>query len=376
MKAKFYIGFIAAVLLPGFLTQAQTPYSDDYGYGNGGTVINNYYGYDYDYYYASRINRFHRAYSTFDYYSPVFTDVYWYNYQPFTWGLSIYNGFGSGLYFDWGWNNPWYAGYAWTGYDPFYYSSWYAPFTINIGFGSYWGHNYYNWNRHNRWDWDYRHDYRHDYGLHNNYYERGYQAGHYTSGSGNYNRNNNENNNIQNTNVSRRASSNYSQTDVTRNGRNGTSTTNNTGSRRAVNTTTVNGNSNISGDRNVTNNNYQRTSRSYSEPAERQVNRSTGQVTGRSQNSVSGRPAQSVRRESVNTNTGRSETRSVSGPASSGRSSVSSGSRSVPERSVSTPSRSSSSSAAPRSSSSGSSSVKSGSTSSGGSSSKENGRRR
>ena len=59
-------------------------------------VVNNYYD-DYDYYFSSRINRFHRSYTAFDYYAPVFTDSYWYNYQPYSWGVSIYGGGGFGL---------------------------------------------------------------------------------------------------------------------------------------------------------------------------------------------------------------------------------------------------------------------------------------
>ncbi len=52
--------------------------------------MNNYYhvsGYEY----ASRISRFHTSYVTFDFYSPMFTEIYWYRYTPYSWGVSIYD---------------------------------------------------------------------------------------------------------------------------------------------------------------------------------------------------------------------------------------------------------------------------------------------
>jgi hypothetical protein len=49
--------------------------------------------------YASRINRFHRSYAAFDYYSPVFTDSYLYNYRPFSLGSGMYGSLGLGLGF-------------------------------------------------------------------------------------------------------------------------------------------------------------------------------------------------------------------------------------------------------------------------------------
>ena len=107
-------------------------------------VVNNYYD-DYDYYFSSRINRFHRSYAAFDYYAPVFTDSYWYNYQPYSWGVSIYGGGGFGIGFstsypvyNYGYSyysgyDPYYGSSYYWGYDPFYYSNWYSPVVINIG---------------------------------------------------------------------------------------------------------------------------------------------------------------------------------------------------------------------------------------------------
>ena len=69
----------------------QKMYSEEYVDENGNTVINNYYNND-DYYYSSRIRRFHRPMWGMGYYDPWYTDMYWYNYDPFFWGTSIYAG--------------------------------------------------------------------------------------------------------------------------------------------------------------------------------------------------------------------------------------------------------------------------------------------
>ena len=116
MKAKLYIGIISALLLAGTPMAAQ--FADYNGYRNDNTrmIINNYYYDDYDYYFASRINRFHRSYAVFDYYSPLFTETYWYNYRPYSWGISIYGGLGFVHYrypvYNYGWYDP-YFGYSW-----------------------------------------------------------------------------------------------------------------------------------------------------------------------------------------------------------------------------------------------------------------------
>jgi hypothetical protein len=182
MKAKYYIGILSALMLAGFPLKAQ--YADNRDFRNDGssTIVNNYYD-DYDYYFSSRINRFHRSYAVFDYYSPLYTETYWYNYRPYSRGISIYGGtgigfglsfnypvyysgwrYGSWYNYDYGWYDPYYGSY-WWGYDPFYYS-WYSPMIININIGSRWGHNYWGRNRHNYW----YNDYRPVYNTYNNYY--------------------------------------------------------------------------------------------------------------------------------------------------------------------------------------------------------------
>jgi hypothetical protein len=177
MKAKLYIGILSAVLLPGFLAQSQIADSRYSNNNDAGLVINNYYD-NYDYYYASRINRFHRSFSAFSYYSPIFTDSYWYNYEPYTWGLSIYGGGGIGFgltynypFYNYGdnWNYPLFNNYySWGydpyyyGYNPFYYNRWYSPLVMNFGIRNYRTHNYYNWYDRNHRDYDFR-------SVHNNY---------------------------------------------------------------------------------------------------------------------------------------------------------------------------------------------------------------
>ena len=73
MKTKIYkwaMTAIAGLLLAAAPAEAGTPQS--YYGGSGTTVVNNYYMDDFGYHYSSRINRFHRSYSAFEYYAPVY----------------------------------------------------------------------------------------------------------------------------------------------------------------------------------------------------------------------------------------------------------------------------------------------------------------
>ena len=215
MKAKIYIGILTAVLIPGFLVKAQVNDSRDFGNDEASTVVNNYY--NYDFYYSSRINRFHRSFLTFNYYAPLFTDSYWYNYEPASWGLSIYGGtrlglglsFNYPLYNDFSWNYPYLGGSYYWGYDPFYYNRWYSPVVINLGIWSRWNRNYYSWQGHNRWDYDYR-------PVNNNF--RDYRSNDYSSNYFTSRRIEPVKNSSPN-NASRRIGSNYTQTEITRNNR-------------------------------------------------------------------------------------------------------------------------------------------------------------
>jgi hypothetical protein len=95
-----------------------------------GIIINNYYYGDYyDYAYSSRIRRFYRPYaSVSSYYDPFFTNMFWYNYDPFYSGVSIYLGYGA--------IPMYYPGYYWSPYTSYFGM---APF----GFPSMWSHYYF-----------------------------------------------------------------------------------------------------------------------------------------------------------------------------------------------------------------------------------------
>jgi len=193
MKAKFHIGFMSAMMLAGLPLNAQFADSRNYGDHDADLVINNYY--DQDYYYSSRINRFHRAYTYFEYYSPVFTDTYWYSYRPYSWGISIYGrtGFSLGysmnfpVYhgwergywydYDYGWFNPYFNNSWYFGTGPFF-AGWYSPVVININTGHRWRHDYYSWHGH-----DYYHGSRHVHNTYNNYYYNYSSPRYYSSGN-------------------------------------------------------------------------------------------------------------------------------------------------------------------------------------------------
>lgn len=102
------------------------------------TVINNNYDMDdyYDYMYASRIRRFHRSFPFNSYYDPFYTNLFWYNNDPFFFGTSIYTTYSFfNPYVPWGFNY-WRPGWS------FGWSSW-SGFNMNYGWGFYnpWGWN-------------------------------------------------------------------------------------------------------------------------------------------------------------------------------------------------------------------------------------------
>ncbi|HPY81640.1 MAG TPA: hypothetical protein PK548_07375, partial [Bacteroidales bacterium] len=150
-----------------YYAEEEQYYPETKSYSSGGNtyVTNNYY-YDnddyYDYYYTSRIRRFHSGYYTgWGYYDPYYTNLYWYDYAPSSWGMSIYLGYnwwwpsyyyrpyyyGYGYYsygFDYGWgwgcHRPYWGGY-WSGYNHGYYDGYYA------GYYAGYYHNYLDNNR-------------------------------------------------------------------------------------------------------------------------------------------------------------------------------------------------------------------------------------
>jgi hypothetical protein len=189
MKPKYCTGILLLLLLSSSTAKAQRDKSGGYINDNGNPVVNNYYV-DNDYYFASRINRFHRPYSMFDYYSPLFTDPYFYNHRPFSLGFNFFAGRGLGLGFSlnfpiynygcgygnyYGYDPYFGSGYYWD-YDPFYYSSWYSPFMFSLNFNlwSRWHNNYFGWNGYNHSHNMRHYDYRPGYYANND--SRGYNS--------------------------------------------------------------------------------------------------------------------------------------------------------------------------------------------------------
>jgi hypothetical protein len=243
MKARLYIGLTAAALLTCLISEAQVNDSRNYNNDYPGTIINNYY--DNDCYYASRINRFHRSYSAFDYYSPVFTDNYWYGYEPFSWGVSLYGsiGFGFGIGFGlgfsynypgyYGWGYPYFSGSYYWGYNPYYYGYGY-PHSSHWGYGNDWHHNYYSSNEHNQWN----NNSRRGYDNHNsNSYHNDNSTDSHFSNPGHNGKTEGDKNNSQNNNAGRRERPNFTQSDFNNTGKN-KAVNNNTWQRREISTVT------------------------------------------------------------------------------------------------------------------------------------------
>lgn len=86
----------------------------------------------YDYCYSSRLRRFHTGVSLgFGYYDPFFTNVYWYDNCPASWGISIYMGY-----------NWWWPNYC---YRPYYYGPYWYDCGFRYGWGWYRPYPYYAW---------------------------------------------------------------------------------------------------------------------------------------------------------------------------------------------------------------------------------------
>jgi hypothetical protein len=136
----------------------------DSGYevdGSGNTYITNYYDYDdyYDYAYSSRIRRFHNCYySGFGYYHNYYTDLYWYSYDPFYYGVSIYYGYPFWYPNYYSYYRPW----GWYGYG--------YGFGYGYGYGYGYGHGgYWAGYHHGYWDGYY-------HGSGNGYYDYYYNS--------------------------------------------------------------------------------------------------------------------------------------------------------------------------------------------------------
>ena len=123
-------------------------------------VTNNYYGDGfnaddyYDYSYSARIRRFHRPVATYSYYDPFYTNSYFYNYDPYYYGTSVYTSYSwwrprtyrrSTLSMCWG-GNGWSFNYNYTPYCSGYYASTaytYYPYWTYGGYG--WANNQNVW---------------------------------------------------------------------------------------------------------------------------------------------------------------------------------------------------------------------------------------
>lgn len=105
----------------------------DYDNNTAGGYDNDEYEYydDYDYYYTARVRRFHRPYYGFNYFDPVYADLYYYD--PFiNPGVTvlIYDGYSS-------WNN-WNSWRRWN--------RWNSWGSFNRGWGGGWGNGWNRWN--------------------------------------------------------------------------------------------------------------------------------------------------------------------------------------------------------------------------------------
>lgn len=170
---------------------SSTQYTDS---ATGNTYItNNYYGnnnqfvYDdyYDYAYAARIRRFRNPTYGFGYYNDFYTNYYFYNYDPWMYGNSIYAGYnwwGPSVTFSYGWGyRPfnywgWNAGWGWGA--PCYWDPWWG-YTCNTWCG--WGWNSWGWGSpyYNNYWWGYNNGYW-------NGYNQGYWNGYYNGLYSNY----------------------------------------------------------------------------------------------------------------------------------------------------------------------------------------------
>jgi hypothetical protein len=86
----------------------------------------------YDYEYATRVKRFDNSINGLSYYDNYYTNSYWYNQNPYNYGVSVYNGY------SW-----WGSSYNSYSYNPSinFYSNW--GWGCNPGFGYYSGYNPY-----------------------------------------------------------------------------------------------------------------------------------------------------------------------------------------------------------------------------------------
>ncbi|MCP4553079.1 MAG: hypothetical protein GY834_13815 [Bacteroidetes bacterium] len=125
----------------------------------------------YNFLFSARLRRFHRPYYSFGYYNNYFTNMYWYESNPYAWGSSIYLNTGWMLPYEYaGWSGNFYRNYGWgfSGYGmgwPYYNHGWPDYGHYGFGFGGYtpyygYGNGYY-YNSLDRYSYYYRNNDRH-----------------------------------------------------------------------------------------------------------------------------------------------------------------------------------------------------------------------
>lgn len=123
------------------------------------TYDENYDDEEYDYYYTSRIRRFHRPYAGFNYFDPIYVDAYYYDAfarpgvtvliydDPFGYygynRMSRFNRWNGWAYGGWNRFNRFNSWNSWGNYDP--YCMWSNP-GLSFGFGRWNSFGFNNWN--------------------------------------------------------------------------------------------------------------------------------------------------------------------------------------------------------------------------------------
>lgn len=118
---------------------------------------------DYDYYYTSRIKRFHRPYRGFGFYDPCYVDRYYYD--PFAFSYNHWYP-GSSIYISFG--NPWNSWNRWQHWNR--HSYWGDPYYRYYSY-NYWNRPSWAWNNYNYGYYGYN---SYNYSGYNNYYYNGY----------------------------------------------------------------------------------------------------------------------------------------------------------------------------------------------------------
>ena len=109
----------------------------------------------YDYEYATRVKRFNNGINGLSYYDNYYTNSYWYNKNPYNYGVSVYNGYswwGSGynnysynpsvnFYNSFGWSSC--PNYGYNGYNPYTPYGYGFSSGIHFGYSQGWGNNPY-----------------------------------------------------------------------------------------------------------------------------------------------------------------------------------------------------------------------------------------